>query len=272
MKAILRRVKLLYRTVGMRGLLVAIAAKFTKRVVYLTVHDRNCKHPLRLRILSSDVQVYRQVFVDKEYEFLAPTPPQVIIDAGANIGLASVYFASRYPDARIIAIEPERSNFELLKANTAAYPGVVPVQAALWNKNEELDLIDPGLGKWGFMTDRRDHAEHLPGTARHAVAAMTVDKLMADFGLRKIDILKIDIEGAEREVFSDTSAWIDRVDAIIVELHERMKPGCNRSFYRGSADFDREWQQGENIYLSRGNCLLRAGEQPLETNRCLKRC
>ena len=66
-----------------------------------------------------------------------------------------------------------------------------------------------------------------------------------------IDILKIDIEGAEKEVFSDTSAWIEKVDSIIIELHERMKPGCISSFYAGSRGFNKEWRQGENIYLSR---------------------
>ncbi len=82
---------------------------------------------------------------------------------------------------------------------------------------------------------------------------MTIDKIMEDYALTKIDILKIDIEGTEREVFSDTSSWIEKIDSIIIELHERMKAGCNRSFFLGSNGFDREWQQGENIYLSRGN-------------------
>ena len=55
----------------------------------------------------------------------------------------------------------------------------------------------------------------------HAVAAITRDRLMRDQGIDHIDILKVDIEGAEKEVFADTSAWIDRVGSIIVELHER---------------------------------------------------
>ena len=85
--------------------------------------------------------------------------------------------------------------------------------------------------------------------------AITVDKVLEDFDLPQIDILKIDIEGAEKEVFSDTSAWIDRVDAIIIELHERYKRGCNRSFYCGTKGFDFEWTRGENVFLSRGNLL-----------------
>jgi hypothetical protein len=85
---------------------------------------------------------------------------------------------------------------------------------------------------------------------------MTVDKIMQDYNLEKVDILKIDIEGAEKEVFTDTSSWIEKVNSIIIELHERMKAGCNRSFYCGSNGFDNEWKQGENVYLSRGNYLI----------------
>ena len=64
-------------------------------------------------------------------------------------GFASIYFANKYPGAKIIAIEPEQSNFELLKDNIAPYPNIIPIQAALWHKNEEINLIDPGLGKSG---------------------------------------------------------------------------------------------------------------------------
>ena len=101
----------------------------------------------------------------------------------------------------------------------------------------------------------------LPGVSSenvcHVVKAMTVDKIIEDFGIDRINILKIDIEGAEKEVFADSSAWIESVDALIVELHERMKPGCNRSFYLGSNGFDHEWSQGENIYLSRDTFPMR---------------
>jgi len=245
------------RTVGFSGLLYAIKGKVMKSTVFFKLNRQDCTHPFRLRIPSSDVPTYKQVFINQEYNFLVETQPKTIVDAGANIGLASIYFANKYPGAKIIAIEPEQSNFELLKDNIAPYLNIIPVQAALWHKNEEINLIDPGLGKWGFMTEMKDSSENLPGDSFHTVAAMTIDKIMKDYNLEKIDILKIDIEGAEREVFSNTSSWIEKVDSIIIELHERMKAGCNRSFYCGSNGFDNEWTHGENVYLSRKNCLTR---------------
>jgi FkbM family methyltransferase len=210
-----------------------------------------------MRLNTSDFPTFDQVFIQQEYDFDISRAPKVIVDAGANIGLASIYFANKYPDAKIIAIEPEQSNFKLLEMNVSPYPNVIPVQAALWNKNEDINLIDPGLGKWGFMTEIKNASDELSSNACHTVEAMTIDKIMQNFNLEKIDILKIDIEGAEREVFNDSSSWIDRVDSLIVELHERMKAGCNRSFYNGSNGFIYEWTQGENVYLSRDHCLIR---------------
>lgn len=252
-----RRINMYLGTIGLCGILSAIMAKVTKTTVYFRLKRHDCKHPFCLRIPTSDIPTYRQVFINHEYRFNAENPPHVIVDAGANIGLAAIYFANKYPDARIIAIEPEISNYELLKHNVAPYTNITPVQSALWHKNEEVNLIDPGFGKWAFMTEENTAKTNISRHVCHAVMGMTVDKIIRDYNLERIDVLKIDIEGAEKEVFSDTSAWIECVDSIIIELHERMKPGCNRSFYCGSNGFDNEWLQGENVYLSRGSYLTR---------------
>ncbi len=253
----IRNIRMYLRTVGFSGLLYLIKSKVMNSEVSFNLNRQDCIYPFRLRIPSSDLPTYEQVFINQEYDFLVKTQPKTIVDAGANIGLASIYFVNKYPDAKIIAIEPEQSNFELLKDNVAPYPNIIPIQAALWHKNDQINLIDPGLGKWGFMTEMKDSSENLPGDICHTVEAITVDKIMKEFNLEKIDILKIDIEGAEREVFSNTSSWIEKVDSIIIELHERMKAGCNRSFFCGSNGFDNEWSQGENVYLSRRNFLTR---------------
>lgn len=243
------------RILGLGGLLSAVRAKVTNATVLYEVDRRDCQHPFRLRIPSSDVLAYNQIFINREYDFVARTPPEVIVDAGANIGLASIYLANRYPDAQIISIEPEQGNFDLLKENVAPYPHVTPVHAALWHRIERINLIDPGWGNWGFVTGTGQPSDGLPGDTRHTVMGMTIDKIMKDHGLTKIDILKVDIEGAEKEVFSDTSSWIDKVASIIIELHDRGKVGCNRSFYSGSAGFDSEWRQGEHVCVSRGDYL-----------------
>ncbi len=248
----IRDIKYYYRILGIKGLLCAIKAKITNTTVFYNCDTYSCNHSFCLRIPSSDVLVVRQVFIDREYDFSVESEPEIVVDAGANIGLASIYFANKYENAKILAIEPEKSNFDLLKKNVEPYPNIIPVHGALWNKNEEISVVDPGLGKWGFMTEKTHSA-----TQYNKVMGMTVDRIMNDYGLDRINILKIDIEGAEKEVFSNASSWIEKVDAIIVELHERMKTGCNRSFYLNSNGFDDEWCQGENVYLSRGNFIRR---------------
>jgi FkbM family methyltransferase len=251
--------KLYLRTVGLRGLLAGLGSKLGSRNVMFQVTRKDCRHPLCLRLLSSDVSTYEQVFVNFDYAFEVQQAPVCIVDAGANIGLASIYFANRFPSARIIAIEPEQSNYELLKDNLAPYPQVTTLQAALWHRNKEVRLVDPGLGNWGFMTEGGEDDQPGSHQTRHTVKAVTMDWILNAFGLDRIDILKVDIEGAEKEVFADTTVWIDRVDAIIIELHERYKKGCNRSFYCGSPGFAHEWTRGENVYLSRGNLHPKGG-------------
>ena len=253
----IRRLNNYRRVTGLRGLVEAAKGKISQKQILVQVSRPGLRFPVFLRVPSSDPRTFDQIFVRKEYGFEVSRMPEFIVDAGANIGLTSIYFTNRYPEAKIIALEPEAGNFELLQKNVAPYENIVPIRAALWHKNETITLVDPGLGEWGFMTQGQNSGENL-GSFRHDVPAMTVDTLMEEYGLPRIDILKIDIEGAEREVFQDSSGWLNRVDVLIVELHERMKPGCNRSFYRGSEGFDDEWVHAENVYLSRrGSCLVR---------------
>lgn len=242
---------------GVRGLWVGALGTLLGKSSLFEITSSRHRFPLRLRMPSTDVPTYKKIFIDKEYEFVTERSPAVIVDAGANIGLASIYFANKYPQAKIISIEPEQTNFDLLKANIAPYPKILPIQAALWNCTKDVELIDPGLGKWGFVTASQYTEAGEIGSKCHRITALTVNRLMEDFGLDRIDILKIDIEGAELEVFQDTSQWLNRVDAIVIELHERLKPGCNRSFYCGSSGFEKEWMQGENICLSRKRCIKR---------------
>lgn len=241
--------------VRLLGPFLSAKVKAPNSEVIVTSKANDIRLPFYLRFPSTDIGIFRQVFIDQEYNFFMKIDPEVIIDAGANIGLFSIYMANKYKNAKIISIEPEKSNFDQLKRNVAPYGNIIPVQAALWHQIEEITLVDPGRGKHGFITTEEYFAKNPIGSFCHKVAGITIDKLISDYGLDRIDILKVDIEGAEKEVFSDTSSWITNVDALIVELHERFKPGCDQSFKSGARGFNYEWCHGENEYLSRGNCL-----------------
>lgn len=249
-----------WRVFGPAGVAIAARAKVLPQPGVRTLVPPGASHPVTLRLRTSDIPTYREVFLQGAYRLDLRVPPRVIVDAGANIGLTSVDFAIRHPGARIVAIEPEASNVELLAANTAPYGDVTVVRGALWNENTEIGIVDPGLGKWGFQTR---NGSALPGTQR--VQALTVDELMRRHGIDYIDVLKIDIEGAEKEVFADPSAWIDRVGIIIVELHERLRTGCNRAFYQATSGFDMEWIPRERSVAVARQGLLAATPQRTST-------
>ena len=241
------------------GVMSAIVGKLTGASFLVRTRHPGIQHPFFLRLPSSDAWTLEQIFVQKEYRFDFARHPLAILDAGANIGLASIVLANRFPQAKIIALEPEAGNFALLERNGAPYPNITPVRAALWHDNSTVEIVDPGLGHWGFMVRSQTEKRRPDGGSRSHVPAMTVDAIMQKYGMDQIDILKIDIEGSEYEVFDDPSRWISKVDTLIVELHDRMRAGCSRRIYSRSSGFDHEWQIGENVYLSRsGSCVVPA--------------
>jgi FkbM family methyltransferase len=253
------KAKAYLKIIELAGFSQIIRAIVSKSIVLLRVKSPGCRFPFMLRFFSSDIETFEQIFMSDGYDFLVEKQPSVIVDAGANIGLASIYFANRYPEAKIIAIEPEKSNFDVLKENCAPYVNIIPLQAALWHLNEEIDLVDPGRGNWGFITQNKEiwqnPSETPQGAICHTVRAITVDRLMDEYALDRINILKIDIECAEKEVFSNTASWIEKVDSIVIELHDWITPGCADSFDNGAPGFDQEWLQGENVIRTRRNCL-----------------
>ena len=223
---------------------------------FLEISRKDYEYPIYLRKNTVDVWVYQEILDRNEYAFSVKEEPNYIIDAGANIGMTSIYFANKYKNAKIIAIEPEEENYELLKTNTKNYPNVIAVKAALWNTSGEISLFDTGLESTGFMVETNASAIKL-GTKnmKHLTQAITVDEIMRDYKIDSIDIIKIDIEGAEKEVFESCNNWIDKTKCVIVELHERMKKGCGKAVYKQVKRFDQIGKNGEDIYLSKDNYI-----------------
>ena len=212
-----------YRLCGLRG----VAAIFTFRLFgfprEVSSIPAGMAHPVHLRTRSTDVAVFLEIFTRCQYDVDLPFSPRFILDAGANVGLASVFFAGRYPDATILAVEPEPDNFELLQRNVAPWPHVIPVRAALWNKDRWIEVSPPdsatgAYGSWGFVTHETS------GTPN--VRAVTIRSLMCEHGVPAFDLAKVDIEGAESEIFEDAD-WLAGVRFLMIEFHERLRPGCS---------------------------------------------
>jgi FkbM family methyltransferase len=190
---------------------------------------------MRLRYGSPDVTVFRQVFDREEYRLDLLKSPRLIVDAGAHIGLASVYFALRYPDATIVAIEPERENHSLLCANTSGLSNVEPVHAALLPTTGSAEILNPDDPNWSYRVRRADHPTPMP--EQPVIPAMSPADILASHGEERINLLKLDVEGSELELMRESSSWIDSVDVILVEIHEEAAPGAARAVYKSIDGF-----------------------------------
>lgn len=157
--------------------------------------------------------------VERHLRNITETSPALILDLGANIGVASCYFAQSFPDAVIVAVEPSSKNFDLLKKNTLGIPQVRLVHGAVGASAGKVGLFDSGAGNNAFRTfgDESQKSE--------TVDCFSIQDLMAAHSDSTPFLIKIDIEGAEKNLFGGNTDWIDAFKVIVVETHDWMLPG-----------------------------------------------
>ncbi|HEY3861353.1 MAG TPA: FkbM family methyltransferase [Verrucomicrobiae bacterium] len=243
---------------GSRGLWLALRTKLTRAERVEPALLPGDQRGVNVRLNGTDLDTYAKIFLQREYDIPLAKEPKAIIDAGANVGYASIFFAIKFPKAKIIAIEPETANFDRLKENTAAFPNVSLIKGALWPKSGFVDLLDPGIGSWGFEAAEAagGHAD-VPTVEK--VRALTVDEVMEQAGLSYVDVLKVDIEGGEKAVFADSPAWLKRVGVVMIELHDHRMPGCSRNFFVATREFNQEIRLGENVIMLRQEYMAATG-------------
>ncbi len=230
------------------GLHAAISLVWQKRRhpedVRLSLPDiRSLVH---CRANTSDFAVLRQVLGRREYDLVLDRAPKFIIDGGANVGYASVFFANRYPGARILAIEPDPGNCDAFRRNCAGYDSVELLEAAIWSSDGEVQIVDQHADNFAFQVTERANRE------QRLIKAFALDSLIRQSGVDFVDVLKLDIEGAEYEVFTSSScSWLMQVRTLVVELHERFRPGT-------VAALDR-------LISLRKHCVSRSGEYTVVT-------
>jgi len=179
------------------------------------------EHPIWLRPWTSDYQVYRQIFVEQEYgDVEATTDVTFILDCGANVGLASVYFLNVFPHAKVLAVEPDQENVVVCRQNLEPYGSRASIiQGGVWSGCFPLAVVPSKFGpgnKWGVQVRPCQH-----GTVGcEVVKGYDILSLLNYAGVEHVDILKMDIEGSERPVFASPDRWLPRVRNLIIELHD----------------------------------------------------
>ncbi|KAL4548212.1 hypothetical protein Ndes2526B_g07402 [Nannochloris sp. 'desiccata'] len=178
-----------------------------------------CNHNVFFRPGTTDFGVYDQIFIAKQLRFLYALfenqPPRYILDAGANAGFSTSLFKLLWPDAVVVSVEPNPNNFEALKKNTAVFEDVHPINAGLWDRKAKIGQIAKH-GEWGFVFKEADESD-LDG-----MQAYGVWDLAKMHDIPSFDLIKIDIEGAEGQVFAPGAdiSWIDKASVVSLEIHD----------------------------------------------------
>lgn len=204
------------------------------------------KHPVKLRTGTSDYFIFRQIMIDNEHMPLKNLSISTVLDLGANIGLASAWFLSRLSDSRVFAVEADPDNFAICRENLARYGDRAQVlHGAAWTHRTMLSLHSRACSadNWVQEQEGRD-------TEVVKVQGWDIPSLIEMSHFDQIDLLKIDIEGAEEHIFrADSSNWLRRVRNICIELHS---PSCRESFFTALSGFN--------------YCHVQSGELDLCTN------
>lgn len=188
-----------------------------ERIKFNVKYPLNCEMTLRTK--GSDMLTFHEVIKEEIYKSVVENVQEcsTIVDLGANIGLSSRYFSAHYPNARIVAVEPNPNTFELLKVNMEGRPNTKLLHAAVWDSVRILS-----------GTSAPDHfsaftvKEDLNGTMQ-GIPMATILNICG----QQIDLLKIDIEGVETTVFEGNVDWLKRVRCLAIEFHGNSREVSN---------------------------------------------
>jgi FkbM family methyltransferase len=212
-----------------------------------------------LRSTPSDIAIFDQIMVKLDYEtahwplhhkhlreaysrILAADRTPIIIDAGANIGLASLWFAREYPEARIFTIEPDDDNLAVLDRNLGHLPNVTVLPGAIWDQPAKLQIGNPGAGAGAFRVVE----------GQGDLRAYSVAEILTMEPDGSLFIAKIDIEGGESALFRSNTEWAAEASLIIIEPHDWLYPmeGTSRNFLRALAGLPFDFVfRGENVFF-----------------------
>jgi len=214
----------------------------------IKIKPKGFKDYLFFRKGDTDFTVFSQVFFKLEYDFPLNFIPKNIIDCGANVGFASLFFLLKYPSSNIIAIEPEIKNLNQIKKNLSHDVNVNILHGGVWHSNSRLKIVrDLNFDSWSYTC--KEVSNDFDNTFR----GFNIESIMKEYKIEEIDILKIDIEGSEIELFSKNfEYWLPRTKAIYIELHDWNRKGCSKIFFSTLFNYDFSvFIKGENLICIR---------------------
>ncbi|MFO0830261.1 MAG: FkbM family methyltransferase [Phycisphaerales bacterium] len=220
-----------------------------------------------VRLGASDLSVLYELERQHEYdgavrEFSDPGAVRCVVDMGANVGMSLRFWLRAFPRARVVGVEPDTGNVEMCRRNLALTPGGVErtdlVQACVGGQRRTVSL-DRRRGAWGYRMSEGLGSEQIP--------VITVEDVLAR-AEGDVDLLKMDIEGAEAEVFAQPAPWLDRVHLLVIEVHApfdegRLRDALSRGPGAWSVTPMRVGAQA-SVYLAKRLRVSIARAQPVE--------
>src|SRR5712692_2334995 len=216
------------------------------------VQPKGCAHRIHYRVHSSDINVLQEVFLSGDYDCVgSELDTELIVDCGANIGCTSVYFLNRYPKARVVAVEADARNIEVCRLNLRPYGDrALTLHGAIWPRSEPLTVERRDNQEWGFFVRRCRDGEP------KEIEVVSLAEILEQSQRKQIDILKIDIEGGESELFANVEScwpWLSRTRTIVIEVHGER---CLDIFLRTVESHQfRVDKVGENVMLARNHTV-----------------
>lgn len=205
------------------------SGKYDKNEIH-EVKVKDIKCALYLRSIRADMQSFINTFIDPYLEkkpYLADT--KFVVDAGANIGYTAALFANWWPESKIISIEPDTENYQLAQKNTCSYPNVTVINGALWNKEVQLS-IEAGQEDGFVVREITDADSKIK--SENLTSGISIEKVMEKYNFPQIDFLKMNIEGSEKEIFSENySVWLPKTKTMLIELHDGKNSGCSKAVF-----------------------------------------
>jgi FkbM family methyltransferase len=179
-----------------------------------------------------DYRILQEIFKDEQYALAPDRPIKTIVDLGSNVGASIMYFLTKYPDAHIYGFEPTTYCYDLLAKNVGQYPAVtLEKKAVAVEDGKTVPIYIHPAGHSGSSSF------FIEGSKTEQVPTISVDSIMEKYGLNTIDILKVDIEGLEYDIFAHFRNQA-AVSYILVEVHPGIVGRPMEEFLKLCPDFE----------------------------------
>ncbi|NDP47088.1 MAG: FkbM family methyltransferase [Sulfuriferula multivorans] len=178
------------------------------------------KYPVWFRNKTTDYATLVSCFVEGYHRPVRPlSASPVILDLGSNVGYTIIDFKYHYPNARVYGVEMDEKNFSLCQKNLVGLLDVEVIHAAVWYEDTQVEY-DADAAADAFTIGKTNES-----SKKKSVPALSLPTLLSRWGLEYVDFIKLDIEGAEKQLFElGDSGWLERVGQISIELHGTYSP------------------------------------------------